>query len=78
MENKTAEEWIGEDNMVDQLEEIAYHVDGLRDALDRWIINRRYYLNRSSREIGDELGISDDTVQRRLTKARAELSMKLS
>ena len=77
VENKTAEEWTGQDNMVDQLEEIAYHVDGLRDAVDRWIINRRYYLNRSSREIGDELWISDDTVQRRQTKALAEIRMKL-
>jgi RNA polymerase sigma factor (sigma-70 family) len=78
VENKTAEEWIGEDNMVDQLEETAYHVDGLRDALDRWIINGRYYLNRSSRELGVELGISEDTVQRRQTRALAVLRMKLS
>ena len=77
VENKTAEEWTGQDNMVDQLEETAYYVDGLRDAVDRWIINCSYDPNRSSREIGDELWISDDTVQRRQTKALAEIRMKL-
>ena len=78
VENKTAEEWIGEDNMVDQLEEIVYYVDGLMDGVNRWIIKCRYYLNRSSRELGGELWVSEDTVQRRQTRALAELRMKLS
>ena len=29
--------------MVDQLEEIEYCVAGIEDAIDRWIINGRFY-----------------------------------
>ena len=78
VEAKIAEEWVGEDNMVDQLEEIEYCVAGIEDAIDRWIINGRFYRNRTAKEIGSELGLSDGTVTRRETKALAEMKLKFA
>jgi len=76
-ESKMTEEWVGDGNVVDQLEEIAYQVAGTEDARDRWIVKGRYYLNMSNKEIGTELGLSDDTVQRRKTNVLAELMINI-